>query len=192
MSKYEDIRCRGISNPNPWKGRVPVLVGAWHTGTEPALNLAKYAEDIGADGVVLIPPFFKKVESKIYLYEHFSRIAGRVNLPIMIQDNEEAFGIHICTSLYERLAEEHSNIYLVKIEGVGAIEKMRQIRELMQDRMIIFGGSAARFFYEEMAVGARGNIPDACLPDLLAEVFNRYKMATWRAQGGYTTGSNVG
>jgi dihydrodipicolinate synthase/N-acetylneuraminate lyase len=156
-------------------GKVPVLVGAWHTGTEPALTLAKYAKDIGADGLVLIPPFFGKVESKLYLYEHFSKIAKNVDLPIMIQDNEDAFGIHMCVPLLKRLAEENSNIYLVKVEGAGCIEKIKQIRGLLGDRMIIFGGSAARFFYEEMAAGARGNIPDACLPDLLVEIFNKYE-----------------
>ena len=156
-------------------GKVPVLVGAWHTGTEPALMLAKYAKDIGADGLVLIPPFFRKAEATLYLYEHFSRIASNVDLPIMIQDNEDTFGVHICATLCKRLADENPNIYLIKIEGAGTIEKMRQVRELMQDKMVIFGGSAARLFYEEMAAGARGNIPDACLPDLLVEIFNKYE-----------------
>jgi 4-hydroxy-tetrahydrodipicolinate synthase len=156
-------------------GKIPVLVGAWHTGTEPALMLARYAEDIGADGLILIAPFFKKIESTFYLYEHFSRIAKSVDLPIMIQDNEDVFGVHICASLYKRLAEENENIYLVKIEGACALEKMKEIRNLLGDRMVIFGGSAARFFYEEMALGARGNIPDACLTDLLVEVFNKYE-----------------
>lgn len=156
-------------------GKVPVLAGAWHTGTEPALMLAKYAKDIGADGLVLIPPFFKKVESTLYLYKHFSIIAAKVDLPIMIQDNEDTFGVHICASLCKKLAEENPNIYLVKVEGAGTLEKMKQIKELLQDKMIIFGGSAAKLFYEEMAVGARGNIPDACLPDLLVEVFNKYE-----------------
>ncbi|MEM2167478.1 MAG: dihydrodipicolinate synthase family protein [Candidatus Bathyarchaeia archaeon] len=156
-------------------GKVPVLVGAWHTGTEPALMLAKYAEDIGADGIVLIPPFYNRVESKLYLYEHFSKIARSINLPVMIQDNEDVFGVHICPFLYRRLVEENVNIYLVKIEGSGALEKMKILKEMLGDEIIIFGGSAARFFYEEMAVGASGNIPDACLPDLLVDVFNKYK-----------------
>lgn len=155
--------------------RVPVLVGAWHTGTEPALMLGQYAKDIGADGLVLIPPFFKKVESTLYLYKHFSIIATKVDLPIMIQDNEEAFGIHLCASLCKKLAEEYPNIYLIKIEGPGTLEKIKQIKELLQDKMIIFGGTAAKLFYEEMAAGARGNIPDACLPDLLVDVFNKYE-----------------
>ena len=156
-------------------GKIPVLVGAWHTGTEPALMLARYAEDIGADGLVLIPPFFRKKESQLYLFEHFSKIAKKVDLPIMIQDNEDVFGVHICASLCKKLLEENPNIYLIKIEGIGALEKIKLVRELTQDKMLIFGGSAARFFYEEMAAGACGNIPDACLTDLLVEVFNRYE-----------------
>lgn len=156
-------------------GEVPILVGAWHTGTEPALRLAKYAEDIGADGVVLIPPFFNKIEAKLYLYEHFSRIAQSINLPVMIQDNEDIFGVHICPSLYMRLVEENANIYLVKIEGADTLGKMKLIKEVLGDKIIIFGGSAARFFYEEMALGACGNIPGACLPDLLVDVFNKYE-----------------
>ncbi|MEM2456710.1 MAG: dihydrodipicolinate synthase family protein [Candidatus Bathyarchaeia archaeon] len=156
-------------------GKVPVLIGAWHTGTEPALMLAKYAEDIVADGVILVPPFFNRVESKLCLYEHFSRIAGSISIPVMIQDNEDAFGVHICPSLYKRLVEENPNIYLAKIEGAGTLEKIRVLKEMLGDRIAIFGGSAARLFYEEMALGASGNIPDACLPDLLVDVFNKYE-----------------
>ena len=156
-------------------GKVPVLVGAWHTGTEPAIMLAKYAKDAGADGLILIPPFFRKIESTLYLYEHFSRIADNVDLPIMIQDAEDTFGIHICTTLCKKLANDCPNIYMIKIEGSATLRKIKEIKELLDDKMMIFGGMAVKLFFQEMELGARGNIPDACLPDILVEMFNKYE-----------------
>ena len=157
-------------------GKVPVLVGAWHTGTEPAIMLAKYAKDAGADGLILIPPFFRKIESTLYLYEHFSRIADNVDLPIMIQDAEDTFGVHICTTLCKKLANDCPNIYMIKIEGSGTLRKIKEIKELLDDKkMMVFGGMAAKFFFQEMELGAKGNIPDACLPDILVEMFDKYE-----------------
>jgi len=156
-------------------GKVPVLVGVTHTGTEPAVMLTKKAKDIGADGVIIMPPYFRRVEASLTLYEHFSTIAKRVDIPIMLQDAEDLTGVHMCPTLYARLAKEFDNIVSVKVEGALTLQKIADVRAVLGDKLIIFGGMAARLLMQELALGAAGNIPDACLTDLLVDVYESYK-----------------
>lgn len=154
------------------KGRVPVLVGVSHSGTEPAVGFAEHAKDIGADGVIVMPPYFGRGIDRSVIRRHFAAIARKVDLPIMIQDAEDAIGVHMCPMLYMSLLNEYSNIVSVKVEGVNTLEKISDIKKLLGDKLIIFGGMAARLIFQELALGADGNIPDACLTDLLVEVYN--------------------
>jgi 4-hydroxy-tetrahydrodipicolinate synthase len=157
-------------------GKVPVLAGTSHTGTEPAIELSKYAKDAGADGVVVMPPYFGKAESSLYLYQHYSRIADAVDLPVVIQDSEEYSGIGLPTLLFSRLAKEHSNIFTIKVEGVRILEKIREIRDVMGKDVVILGGTSAKLLLEELKVGADGNMPGGCcLPEFLVEAFDKYR-----------------
>lgn len=155
-------------------GKVPVLVGITHTGTEPAVMLAKRAKDMGADGVIIMPPYFRRMEASLTLYEHFSTIAKRVDIPIMLQDAEDLTGVHMCPTLYARLAKEFSNVVSVKVEGATTLQKIADVKAVLGDKLIIFGGMAAKLFMQELALGAKGNIPDACLTDLLVDVYESY------------------
>jgi 4-hydroxy-tetrahydrodipicolinate synthase len=153
-------------------GEAPVLAGVSHTGTEPAVMLAKHAEDVGADGLVMMPPFFGRNMSRAMIFSHVGAVAARCGLPIMFQDAEDATGVNISPTLYMALAEEYSNVVSVKVEGSGTLDKVADTRRLLGDRLTIFGGMAARLMIQEMELGADGNIPDACLTDVLVGVYN--------------------
>jgi 4-hydroxy-tetrahydrodipicolinate synthase len=154
-------------------GRVPVWAGVSHLGTVPALELARYAKDVGADGIILMPALVGK-EATLALYEHFSAVLEKVDIPLMIQDAEDFNGIRMCATLYARLAREYDNLVSVKIEGGNTLEKIPDIKDTLGDRLSILGGMSAKFLLEELKLGARGNIPNLCLSDLLVEVFENY------------------
>jgi len=157
------------------KGIVPVLVGVSHSGTEPTVRFAEYAKDIGADGIIVMPPYFGRNINRPVIYRHFGTVAEKVDLPIMIQDAEDVIGVHMCPTLYMNLVEEYSNIVSVKVEGVNTLEKISDIKKLLSDKLVIFGGMAARLIFQELALGADGNIPDACLTDLLVNVYDNVR-----------------
>jgi len=154
-------------------GQVPVLAGVSHSGTEVVVYLAKAAEKIGADGVIILPPYFNSTRASHTLYEHYARIAESIDLPIMIQDCE-GVGPHMEPELWERLAEDFSNIVSVKLEGPGTYEKVLKTKKLLGDELVIFGGMAARDMPRELKAGVKGNIPDACLTDVLVEVYENF------------------
>ena len=71
-------------------GRVPVLFGVSHSGTELAIRLARHAEDRGADGVIAMVPYFSHTPSKAIVENHIGAICGATSLPVMLQDAEDA------------------------------------------------------------------------------------------------------
>lgn len=155
------------------KGRVPVLAGVSHTGTEAAVALALHAKDVGADGIVVMPPWFDADESRISLYEHYATVARRVDIPIMIQDYEPV-GPAMTAPFFKGLIDDFDNIVSVKLEGEGSWQKLLDLSSLT-DEVAIFGGMAARNLYDELKAGAHGNIPDACCVDLLVDVYELFR-----------------
>jgi 4-hydroxy-tetrahydrodipicolinate synthase len=156
-------------------GRIPVLPGVSHSGTELSVRLAKHAEDIGADGVIAMVPYFNHRPSTALIKGHISAICDGTGLPVMLQDAEDATGIHICPTLYLDLAEEHSNLASIKLEGPGTLDKLRDINRLMPGRVSVFGGMAAKLILQEAELGADGTIPSACLTDLIKEIWTNAK-----------------
>jgi 4-hydroxy-tetrahydrodipicolinate synthase len=156
------------------EGEVPVLAGPSHSGTEVVVQLAQYAREVGADGVVVLPPYFNLQDGKasLCLYEHYAAVAGRVDIPVMIQDCEGA-GPYMCTTLFKRLADDFSNIVAVKLEGPRSFQKALEMREAAPD-VVLFGGMAAVNMVKELEIGVAGNVPDACLTDVLVDVYESF------------------
>ncbi len=162
-------------------GRIPVLFGVSHSGTELAIRLAKHAEDQGADGIIAMVPYFSHMPSKAIVKGHIGAICEATNLPVMLQDAEDATGIHICPTTYLDLADEHSNLASIKLEGPGTLDKLRDINRLMPKRVSVFGGMAAKLILQESSLGADGTIPSGCLTDLIKEIWTHAKRGNKKA-----------
>jgi len=156
-------------------GRVPVLYGVSHSGTELAIRLAKHAEDRGADGIIAMVPYFSHTPSKAIVLKHIGDICAATELPVMLQDAEDATGIHICPTTYIDLADEHSNLASIKLEGPGTLDKLRDINRLMPGRVSVFGGMAAKLILQEAVLGADGTIPSGCLTDIIVDIWAKAK-----------------
>jgi 4-hydroxy-tetrahydrodipicolinate synthase len=155
-------------------GKVPVFVGTSHSGTDVVIKLSKYAQDIGADGIIVLPPYFNKIEASLCLRQHFEAIMDSVSIPVMIQDSEDETGVYMTPTLYCELAEKFDNFWAVKVEGCKSIDKIQEIKRVLGDRLIIFGGMGGKMLLEEMALGAKGNIPGPSICDFLVRVYEAY------------------
>ena len=175
--KFSDEERMGIldATVEAADGRVPVLFGVSHSGTELAIRLAKHAEDQGADGVIAMVPYFRHTPSNAIVKNHISAICAATSLPVMLQDAEDATGIHICPTTYLDLTDEHSNLASIKLEGPGTLDKLRDINRLMPGRVTVFGGMAAKLILQEAKLGANGTIPSACLTDLIKHIWTHAK-----------------
>jgi 4-hydroxy-tetrahydrodipicolinate synthase len=155
-------------------GKVPVWAGISHLGTASSIELAKHAKDAGVDGIIAQPALVGK-EAALALHEHFSTIFSKVDLPIMIQDAEDFNGIKMEPGLYARLANEFPQFVCVKIEGGKTLDKIRDTKITIGNRLSILGGMGGRLLLEELALGAVGNIPNPCMTDIVVQSYNDFR-----------------
>ncbi len=90
-------------------GRVPLLVGVGAAGTRETVDLARHAEDVGVDGVLVVSPFYWNVGEEA-LFKHFVTVAESVDIPILIYNLPMLTGIDLSPSLIARVARECSNV----------------------------------------------------------------------------------
>ena len=102
------------------KGRVPVIAGAGSNNTEEAIGLAKYAESVGADAVLVVTPYYNKPTQR-GLYVHFAAIAKATTLPIIIYNIPPRSVIDMTPETMGRLAHDFKNIAGVK-DATGKVE----------------------------------------------------------------------
>jgi len=94
-------------------GRVPVIAGAGSNATSEAVRLAKFAEKVGADGVLSVSPYYNKPNQE-GLFQHFAAIANAISLPVILYNIPGRSIVDISIDTMARLREACSNIAGVK------------------------------------------------------------------------------
>ena len=155
-------------------GRVPVFVSTGHTGTHVAVQLSKAAEEAGADGLMILPPYFLK-PSPEDLFGYYQAISNAVSIPIRIQDAPLLTGVNIGAAQMARLARECANVRLTKVEAPPTATKVTEVRNACGDSLVIFGGLNGQFFPEELNRGARGTMPGSDMMPMFVEFWNLYE-----------------
>lgn len=110
---------------NRARGRVPVIAGAGSNDTAKTLASAKAAVRAGANGIMLVAPYYNKPNQE-GLFLHFSEIARRIDVPIMLYNIPGRCAVEISVETIARLREEHPNIAAVK-HATGSIDGASQL-----------------------------------------------------------------
>lgn len=118
--------------------RVPVIAGTGSNNTANSIELSKYAESVGADGLLLVTPYYNKTTQQV-LIAHYSAIADTVNLPIILYNVPSRTGINILPETYAKLSKIN-NIVAVK-EASGDISQVAKIAQLCGDNLNIYSGN---------------------------------------------------
>lgn len=131
-------------------GRVPVLIGTAAENTWDVVRRSREVEALGADGVMIIPPFYSTPTAD-ELFHHFKTVAEAISIPIMAYNNPATSNIDLVPSLVARLSEI-DNVRYIK-ESTMDVTRVRDIIHLCGDRMTVFGGIMG---YESFLNGAKG------------------------------------
>lgn len=134
--------------------RIPVLAGTGSNSTAEALRLTSYAREIGADGALMISPYYNKPTQE-GIYKHFKMIATTVDLPIVVYNIPSRTGSNILPETFARMSDIR-NIVGIK-EASGSIDQVSDIRRLCGDRLTIFAGDDP-FTLPDMVLGGKGVI----------------------------------
>ncbi len=149
-------------------GRVPVVVGTGHSGTEMAARLSREAEEAGAAAVMVAPsPFAKTPEA---LRDYYATVARAIRIPIVLQDEPFTAGVLLPASLIMDLARAVDRIQYVKLEEPPVPAKISQIRRLGGEHLGIFGGMGGQYFLEELLRGAVGTMTGFAYPEILVAI----------------------
>ena len=119
-------------------GRVPVVAGAGSNDTSYAVNLAKEAQALGADALLVVTPYYNKASQR-GLIKHYNMIADAVDLPIILYNVPSRTGTNIAPETCKELSK-HKNIVAIK-EASGNISAVAQIKALCGDDLDVYSGN---------------------------------------------------
>jgi 4-hydroxy-tetrahydrodipicolinate synthase len=119
--------------------RIPVIAGTGSNCTQTAIYLSQEAEKYGADGLLLVTPYYNKATQQ-GLIAHYTAIANSVKLPIILYNVASRTGCNIEPKTAAYLAEHVENIVAIK-EASGNISQVAEIAALTQGKMDIYSGN---------------------------------------------------
>ena len=119
--------------------RIPVIAGTGSNCTRTAIELSKEAEKDGADGLLLVTPYYNKATQK-GLIAHYTAIAESVSLPIIMYNVPSRTGCNIQPETAAYLAKNVKNIVAIK-EASGNISQVAKVKALAGDSLDIYSGN---------------------------------------------------
>ena len=135
--------------------RIPVIVGTGANSTECAIQNAKDAKERGADGILVVTPYYNKATQN-GLYLHYKSVADAVSIPVIIYNVPSRTGCNIKPATIARIAETCSNIAGVK-EASGDITQIAELSRLVGDKIAIYSGNDDQII-PVLSLGGKGVI----------------------------------
>ncbi|WP_297193008.1 4-hydroxy-tetrahydrodipicolinate synthase [uncultured Campylobacter sp.] len=148
--------------------KAKVLAGAGSNATHEAVDLAKFARDNNADGILSVTPYYNK-PSQEGLYRHYKEIAKNVDIPVLLYNVPGRTACDLETQTIIRLFRDCENIYGVK-EASGSIDKCVDLLA-HEPKMILISGDDA-INYPILSNGGKGviSVTSNLLPDMIAKL----------------------
>ena len=153
--------------------RVPVIAGTGSNDTAYALELTAFACRAGADGVLVVTPYYNKA-TQSGLIRQFTAIADRATAPVILYNVPSRTGVNIAPQTVAALAE-HPNIAAIK-EASGSISAVAEIAALCGDKITIYSGNDDQIV-PIMSLGGKGciSVLSNLLPRQAAELCARFR-----------------
>lgn len=121
------------------KKRIPVVAGTGSNCTETAIYLSKKAEEYGADGLLVVSPYYNKA-TQDGLVKHFTAVANSVKIPILLYNVPSRTGCNILPETIVKLVKNVDNIVGVK-EASGNISQVAKLMELAEGQVDLYSGN---------------------------------------------------
>lgn len=120
------------------KKRVPVIAGTGGNNTKSVIEMSKYAESVGVDGILVVTPYYNKT-TQAGLVAHYSAIASSTSLPIILYSVPSRTGVNILPETCLELSKI-DNIVAIK-EASGNLSQIAKIASLCGDNLHIYSGN---------------------------------------------------
>jgi len=150
------------------RGRIPVAVGVSASGTHLATAFTRMAQEHGADALMVAPPAgLKNLDA---VADYYLALADASRIPLVLQDEPVTTQVTMPAAFLARLCAEIPRIEAVKLEEAPTLPKITRLRELLADRVAVFGGLGGVYFFEELSRGADGAMTGFPYPEALKAI----------------------
>ena len=156
-------------------GKVPIIVTISHFSTDIAFKRAKLAKDVGANMVMMMPPYHGALlkGNANQTFEQFRKVS-EAGITIMVQDAPLS-GVDLSVDLLVKMAKEIEHVKCFKIECAQAANKLRALIDKGGSAIEgPFDGEEGITLFADLEAGARGNMSSAMLPDLIGPLVKNY------------------
>jgi 4-hydroxy-tetrahydrodipicolinate synthase len=154
-------------------GRIPVIVGASHDGTDVTVERTQAAKAAGAAGVMIAPPNFAKVGPG--LINHYRRIGAEGGLPIVLQDFPPVNGVSMSPQFMAELVNAVPEVVTIKLEDVPTAARIRQTAALVKRPLTFQGGLSGLYLLDELRAGSRGAMTGFPYPEVLVDIWQSFR-----------------
>lgn len=154
------------------KGKILVLAGTGSNSTREAIEMTKFAQKAGADGALLITPYYNKPTQE-GLYRHFMAVAKETDLPIILYNVPGRTAVNMLPATVERLYNDQKNIIGIK-EASGSLAQISEIIDRCGEEFELISGDDG-LLWPILAVGGKGviSVTANVLPEKMALMCDR-------------------
>jgi 4-hydroxy-tetrahydrodipicolinate synthase len=159
-------------------GRVPVVVGVSHAGTDNLVRLSQTAMEAGAAGVMIAPAAGLKTD--VQVRDYFAALFKRLgpDIPVCFQDYPLGTGVNISVPAFLQLVDEHPSLVMFKHEDWPGLRKLQQVRRgcdgSARRRISILTGNGGLYLPQELHRGADGAMTGFAYPEMLVQVCEKF------------------
>lgn len=168
LSHSEHKECIEVAVSTCKGTNVKVIAGAGSNATHEACDIAKHAQEVGADGLLSVTPYYNKPTQE-GLYQHYKAIANSVEIPFMLYNVPGRTAVDLEADTAIRLFDDINNIYAIK-EATGSLERTISLVSQRKDFVVVSGDDAIDF--PMLASGAKGfiSVTANILPNLKSQL----------------------
>jgi len=159
-------------------GRVPVVVGVSHAGTDNLVRLSKTAMEAGAAGVMVAPA--AGLRTDVQVRDYFAALFKRLgpDIPVCFQDYPLGTGVNISVPAFLQMVDEHPSLVMFKHEDWPGLRKLQQVRRgcdgTARRRISILCGNGGLYLPQELHRGADGAMTGFAYPEMLVQVCEKF------------------
>lgn len=173
LSPEENKQVIGITVDEA-NGRVPVMGGAKSPGTRNSVNLARDAKDAGADGVMIIAPYYLSPIKKEGYYEQFRAVAEEVDIPVLLYNLSRMQSEDLPVDVVARLADL-DNVIGLKNSTANVLHITEAIK-VCKEKKIAYLQGQAQMFVPSLILGSQGSITSIlnAVPAIWVDIYNSF------------------
>ena len=158
-------------------GAMHLVVGVRAPATDPAMTMARTANELGADAILLGP---HNIQKDAALFEYYRQVSDAAGIPCIIHDYPAVTGITLSVDLICKIFQLSANVKYIKLEDPPTGTKMQELAKTAGTDLKVFGALGGMYAFEELELGAVGVMTGFVYAELLVRLYDLCREEKWK------------